>query len=482
MSKLVSDFSEDAKVLKESDQKTKKEIYKLIHANTQLELYEFMNAVFKEESDEKENMRSYLKEKFNAAAKTKKASRTVAIKRKKSKVRKDPTPKNPKKEEHKRNRSKVLEPKPLNQEIQKAESYENPEKPKVIEKLREYEKPGETEKSQELEKVTKVDKVEESLQTLETPGRESEDYVEEFVEEEYEKELDVSEISQQIFTKFESIKETKFNTKQEKAQKEEQQRIANREKLKKRKEEQERQQILDMLDQRMEDKYKNVIVLGRTVEVLKLNQEKAAKKILEINQKFRQFQENLMRSILEKYEHSISSLESAVGNINKRLDNGEFTQMSVVPPGPLSPQTTVRGHENTRLEGIINQLDDGDMSILENIDEKQIENLQDMYKAKSTPLVPNFDFQQLDKDDLISELDLKFNKIITISIKELRDEFVKYKNENESVFEKAAILQNEKFDDIAMNVSNLEKEVITVNKEVRKEVNDCSLLVSPHMH
>ena len=78
----IAHFYEDIKHIKETEEKRRKDLYKLIHANTQIELFELMNAVFKDESDEKENMRSYLKNKFENVTKTKHANRTVTVKRK----------------------------------------------------------------------------------------------------------------------------------------------------------------------------------------------------------------------------------------------------------------------------------------------------------------------------------------------------------------------------------------------------------------
>ena len=69
--KQVERFREDTKAIKDSEDRTRKDLYKLIHANTQIELFEMMNSVFKEESDEKENMRNYLKQKFTTVTKTK---------------------------------------------------------------------------------------------------------------------------------------------------------------------------------------------------------------------------------------------------------------------------------------------------------------------------------------------------------------------------------------------------------------------------
>lgn len=80
--KQISNFYEDIKAIKQQEEKRKKDLYKLIHANTQIEFFDLMNAVFQEESDEKENMRNYLKSKFNSVTKTKPANRTVTVKKK----------------------------------------------------------------------------------------------------------------------------------------------------------------------------------------------------------------------------------------------------------------------------------------------------------------------------------------------------------------------------------------------------------------
>ena len=69
----------------------------------------------------------------------------------------------------------------------------------------------------------------------------SSDNLEELKQEEYEKEMDLTEITDQLLKKFNDIKETTFSVISEKSNIEEQQRVVNREILKKNKSAEERQ-------------------------------------------------------------------------------------------------------------------------------------------------------------------------------------------------------------------------------------------------
>lgn len=82
VNKVIHDFNEDAKLIRENEQHMKRDLFKLIHANTQIEMYNMMNAMYKEETEEKQNLRKYLTERFQQPAPTKIVSKTVIIKKK----------------------------------------------------------------------------------------------------------------------------------------------------------------------------------------------------------------------------------------------------------------------------------------------------------------------------------------------------------------------------------------------------------------
>ena len=163
--KQVAKFYDDTKLMKESEERIRKNLYKLIHANTQIEFYELMNIVFKEESDEKENMRIYLSSKFQNITKTKKVNRTITVKRKIWK---------PKRTDSNDSRSKI--------------SVQN-------ESCHDGFTANERYKSEDSDKS---------------------EYVEELKQEEVDKEMDLIEITDQIWRKFNDIKESIFSQSQDK--------------------------------------------------------------------------------------------------------------------------------------------------------------------------------------------------------------------------------------------------------------------------
>ena len=172
--KQITNFFEDIKIIKQQEEKRKKDLYKLIHANTQIEFFDLMNAVFKEESDEKENMRNYLKNKFANITKTKISNRTVTVK-KKIHSNRSKTEESPSKEEQKnegdQNNIIIIENLDIIDEKSEGKSYESDQS----------------------------------------------EYVEELAQEEYEKELDLAEITDQVLNKFNEIKEITFSPAPEKS-------------------------------------------------------------------------------------------------------------------------------------------------------------------------------------------------------------------------------------------------------------------------
>jgi hypothetical protein len=82
LNKIVNECKSETDDLAQKDKSIKTDLYKLIHTNTQIELYNVMNSVFKEGTDEKENMRNYLKQNFDNLTKTKTVTRKVVVKKK----------------------------------------------------------------------------------------------------------------------------------------------------------------------------------------------------------------------------------------------------------------------------------------------------------------------------------------------------------------------------------------------------------------
>jgi len=80
--KVIQEVGEDANSLKKNDSRMQADVYKLVHANTQLELYGMMNWVFKDGSEEKESLREYLKGNFGSLTKSKKVIKKVIVKEK----------------------------------------------------------------------------------------------------------------------------------------------------------------------------------------------------------------------------------------------------------------------------------------------------------------------------------------------------------------------------------------------------------------
>lgn len=82
LNKIVNECKSETDDLTQRNIGIKTDLYKLIHTNTQIELYNMMNAVFKDGTDEKENMRNYLQQNFNNVTKTKTVTRKVLVKKK----------------------------------------------------------------------------------------------------------------------------------------------------------------------------------------------------------------------------------------------------------------------------------------------------------------------------------------------------------------------------------------------------------------
>ena len=149
----------------------------------------------------------------------------------------------------------------------------------------------------------------------------SSDNLEELKQEEYEKEMDLTEITDQLLKKFNDIRETTFSVISEKSNIEEQQRVANREILKKNKSTEERQKIISIFNSQLEEKFKDLSTLTATIDKIKGNQDNSMRKISEIEQKIFKFKESIKHRMNEKIEKSIRALESTVSKLIVNIDS-----------------------------------------------------------------------------------------------------------------------------------------------------------------
>ena len=78
----LNQIGDQVSSIQNSDQTIKSDLFKLINANMQVELFNLMNTLFPEETEQKQNMRKYLAERFQNLVPRKTEIKTTIVKRK----------------------------------------------------------------------------------------------------------------------------------------------------------------------------------------------------------------------------------------------------------------------------------------------------------------------------------------------------------------------------------------------------------------
>ncbi|CAI2380070.1 unnamed protein product [Moneuplotes crassus] len=282
-----------------------------------------------------------------------------------------------------------------------------------------FQKLAPTKKS--IKSVLKKRKISEVSQDLEEEKQSKasdllEEIVEETVEEEYEEEMELSEITPQILKQFDQIKKECFDIKSENFQKKQREIIQLFENDKLKKDQQEQKKILETLETQMEDKYANLVKMASTVDILKLNQERTALKLAEVNNNFREYQDKTHKLYKNTYDKAISNLEAQIKKIQMGIASGCNSRN-------LTPMHS-KGELHQDFSASAAKLDTQDLN---NVEISQFDPSQQLLPNQMMDF-DKFTFDTFDHDEMIRQVDNGCEKLETRLMKvieEVKDNFTK---------------------------------------------------------